>query len=53
MHISDEDEEALAPREVDGLLTEMVGMSGRWSLFRKFMSDRLKVCLLLPEVVYP
>lgn len=42
MHISDEDEEALAPREVDGLLTEMVGMSGRWSLFRKFMYDRLK-----------
>ncbi|TFY54752.1 hypothetical protein EVJ58_g8673 [Rhodofomes roseus] len=37
----DADEE-VDPREIDKVLTEAAGMSGRWSLFRKFMYDRLK-----------
>ncbi|KZT66808.1 COG4-domain-containing protein [Daedalea quercina L-15889] len=35
-------DEEVDPREVDKALTESAGMSGRWSLFRKFMYDRLK-----------
>lgn len=31
------------PRDVDKVLTEAAEMSGRWSLFRKFVYDRLKV----------
>ncbi|KAI0736560.1 COG4-domain-containing protein [Fomitopsis betulina] len=35
-------DEEVDPREIDKVLTEAAGMSGRWSLFRKFMHDRLK-----------
>ncbi|KAI0668553.1 COG4-domain-containing protein [Trametes maxima] len=36
------DEELVDPREVDKVLSEAAGMSGRWGLFRKFMHDRLQ-----------
>ncbi|EPT01843.1 hypothetical protein FOMPIDRAFT_1048435 [Fomitopsis schrenkii] len=35
-------DEEVDPREIDKVLTEAAGMSGRWGLFRKFMHDRLK-----------
>ncbi|KAH9925281.1 COG4-domain-containing protein [Fomitopsis serialis] len=35
-------DEEVDPREIDKVLSEAAGMSGRWSLFRKFMYDRLK-----------
>jgi conserved oligomeric Golgi complex subunit 4 len=36
-------EEDIDPREVDKVLSELAGMAGRWGLFRRFLSDRLKV----------
>ncbi|KAH7889814.1 COG4 transport protein-domain-containing protein [Phlebopus sp. FC_14] len=30
------------PREIDRTLSEIVGMSGRWSLFRKFLVEQLQ-----------
>ena len=40
------EDDAVDPREIDKVLTEAAGMSGRWGLFRKFMHDRLKVTIL-------
>lgn len=37
------DDEQVDAREVDKVLTEVAGMAGRWSLFRKFLYERLKV----------
>lgn len=37
------DEELLDPREVDKTLTELAGMTGRWSLFKKFLTEQLRV----------
>ncbi|KAI0807010.1 COG4-domain-containing protein [Fomes fomentarius] len=37
-----DDEDAVDPREIDKVLIEVAGMSGRWGLFRKFLHDRLK-----------
>ncbi|RPD65758.1 COG4-domain-containing protein [Lentinus tigrinus ALCF2SS1-7] len=37
-----DDDDLVDPREIDKVLTEAAGMSGRWGLFRKFMHDRLK-----------
>jgi conserved oligomeric Golgi complex subunit 4 len=31
------------PREIDKVLTEVAGMSGRWSLFKRFLIDSPKV----------
>lgn len=51
-------DEEVDPREINKVLTEAAGMSGRWSIFRKFMHDRLKVniplflCLLFPTHTY-
>ncbi|KAL6309196.1 COG4-domain-containing protein [Sparassis latifolia] len=42
MSASTEDEDTVDPREIDKVITEAAGMSGRWSLFRKFIHDRLK-----------
>lgn len=42
-HASGMEEDSVDPREVDKVLTEVAGMAGRWSLFRKFLYDRLKV----------
>ncbi|EMD34512.1 hypothetical protein CERSUDRAFT_117357 [Gelatoporia subvermispora B] len=36
------DEDIIDPREIDKVLTEIAGMSGRWALFRKFMYGRLQ-----------
>lgn len=36
------DEEVVDPREIDKALTETAQMSGRWSLFRKFLFERLE-----------
>ncbi|THH27626.1 hypothetical protein EUX98_g6565 [Antrodiella citrinella] len=35
------DEEIVDPREIDKVLSEVAGMAGRWSMFRKFLYDRL------------
>ncbi len=43
MTLAADDEDAVDPREIDKVLIEVAGMSGRWGLFRKFMHDRLKV----------
>lgn len=41
------DEDPVDPREIDKVLTEVAGMAGRWSLFRKFLYNRLQVGSLL------
>lgn len=46
MPVSASDENEVDPREIDKILTEAAGMGGRWSLFRKFIYDRLKVVLI-------
>ncbi|KAI0710461.1 COG4-domain-containing protein [Cerioporus squamosus] len=40
--MANDDEDLVDPREIDKVVTEAAGMSGRWGLFRKFMYDRLK-----------
>ncbi|KAG8949049.1 hypothetical protein FRC00_008335 [Tulasnella sp. 408] len=30
------------PREIDKVLTEVAGLAGRWALFRRFLTERLK-----------
>lgn len=48
------EEDIVDAREIDKVITEVAGMSGRWSMFRKFLYDRLKVtCLLAPLDVLP
>ena len=37
------EEDNVDAREVDKVLTEVSSMAGRWSLFRKFLYERLKV----------
>lgn len=37
------EDEATDPREIDGLLSEVSQMSGRWELYRRFMYGRLIV----------
>jgi len=37
------DEGVIDPREIDKVLSEVAGMMGRWNLFRKFLSEALKV----------
>jgi hypothetical protein len=37
------DEELIDPREIDKVISETAGMAGRWSLFRKFLLERLQV----------
>jgi hypothetical protein len=40
------------PREIDKILSEIAGMSGRWYLFRKFLVEQLQVCLIVhPRLV--
>lgn len=36
-------EDEVDPREIDKVLSELAGMTGRWGLFRHFLWDRLKV----------
>ncbi|CDO69043.1 hypothetical protein BN946_scf184834.g50 [Trametes cinnabarina] len=36
------EDDLVDPREIDKVVTEVAGMSGRWGLFRKFMYDRLR-----------
>ncbi|KAI6038964.1 COG4 transport protein-domain-containing protein [Pisolithus marmoratus] len=36
------DEDGLNPREIDKILSEIAGMCGRWSLFRKFLVEQLQ-----------
>ncbi|TFK93127.1 COG4-domain-containing protein [Polyporus arcularius HHB13444] len=40
--MANDEEDLVDPREIDKVVTEAAGMSGRWGLFRKFMHDRLK-----------
>ncbi|KAI0075820.1 COG4-domain-containing protein [Panus rudis PR-1116 ss-1] len=40
--MSTSDEDTVDPREIDKVLTEVAGMAGRWSLFRKFLYNRLQ-----------
>ena len=44
--IAADEDDLVDPREIDKVLTEAAGMSGRWGLFRKFLHDRLKVIIL-------
>lgn len=37
------DEAVIDPREIDKVLSEIAGMMGRWNLFKKFLSEALKV----------
>lgn len=37
------DEAAVDPREIDKVLSEVAGMVGRWNLFKKFLSEALRV----------
>jgi COG4 transport protein len=37
------EEFAIDPREIDKVLSELAGMVGRWHLFKKFLSEDLKV----------
>jgi hypothetical protein len=37
------DDDIVDPREVDKVLSELAGMTGRWSLFKKFLAERLRV----------
>lgn len=34
-----QEEDTIDPREIDQVVIEMSGMTGRWSLFRKFLID--------------
>ncbi|KAI0060834.1 COG4-domain-containing protein [Artomyces pyxidatus] len=34
-------EDEVNPRDIDKVITEAAGMAGRWSLFRRFLMDRL------------
>jgi len=36
------DEDVVDPREIDKVLSELAGITGRWNLFRKFLSESLK-----------
>ncbi|KAF7338520.1 hypothetical protein MVEN_02078100 [Mycena venus] len=36
------DEELVDPREIDKVVSEVAGMAGRWSLFKKFLSESLR-----------
>ncbi|KAG2149193.1 COG4-domain-containing protein [Suillus clintonianus] len=40
--VSSQDDDDLDPREIDKLLSEIAGMSGRWYLFRKFLVEQLQ-----------
>ncbi|KAG2133999.1 COG4-domain-containing protein [Suillus cothurnatus] len=37
-----QDDDELDPREIDKLLSEIAGMSGRWYLFRKFLMEQMQ-----------
>lgn len=37
------EEEAVDPRDIDALLTELSQISGRWQLYRRFLYGRLNV----------
>ena len=46
------------PREIDKVLSEVAAMIGRWHLFKKFLSEALKVLffqgvfILLIDIIY-
>jgi conserved oligomeric Golgi complex subunit 4 len=35
-------EDDVNPRDIDKVISEVAGMAGRWNLFKRFLSDRLK-----------
>lgn len=41
--MNSQEEDVVDAREIDKVLSEVVGMAGRWSLFRKFLRGRLQV----------
>lgn len=47
------DEDLVDPREIDKVLTELAGMAGRWSLFKKFLAEQLQanISLYSPAVL--
>jgi hypothetical protein len=42
------DEDVVDPREIDKVLSEVAGMAGRWNLFKKFLSESLRVTIISP-----
>lgn len=40
------EEAVVDPREIDRVLSELAGMVGRWSLFRKFLTESLSVVII-------
>ncbi len=52
------EETVVDPREIDKVLSEVAAMIGRWHLFKKFLSEALKVLnyfrcfILLIDIVY-
>ena len=45
-HATGTEDDTVDAREIDKVLTEAAGMAGRWGLFRKFLYERLKVCIV-------
>lgn len=51
------EEDVVDPREIDKVLSELAGMVGRWSLFKKFITEQLRVSApphspkMIPNVV--
>lgn len=45
------EEDFVDARDIDKVLTEVSGMGGRWSLFRKFLYDRLEVMHVTCRVI--
>ncbi|KAJ8590363.1 COG4-domain-containing protein [Rhizopogon salebrosus TDB-379] len=42
LQVSTQEEDDSDPREIDKMLSEIAGMSGRWYLFRKFLLEELQ-----------
>ena len=40
---TDLDDEMVEYKEIDGLLSEIAGLAGRWGLFGRFIIERLRV----------
>lgn len=43
------EEAPVDPREIDRILSELAGMIGRWSLFKKFLTESLSVFAHFPH----
>ncbi|KAI0303459.1 COG4-domain-containing protein [Multifurca ochricompacta] len=43
-------EEDVNPRDIDKVISEVAGMTGRWNLFKRFLLDRLKARQTCPHI---